>query len=162
MVGCATGQILCWFIQKQTVNCEIGYFPAESCIRRVKWVKYCRLCAIDSFGSLVFFDICHRTIMDRKVATTVDSHPIYQEQRGRTSDKLKRMWKNLLHKEELQTEPQQKHYNNYFTLCHSHYEEFVDSEEMIVAVFRRQTVMIAVLSRDKLALKSEQRLMEEQ
>ena len=98
VVGCATGQIFCWSIQKQAVSCEIGFFPAKSCIRRVKWVRFGRLCAIDSFGSLVFFDICHRTIMERKVATTVDSFPIYQEQRGRTTDKLKRMWKNLLTK----------------------------------------------------------------
>lgn len=147
VVGCATGQILCWSIQKQAVVCEIGYFPAGSTLHRVKWVRYCRLCAVDSLGSLVFFDVHHRTIMDRKVATTVDNYPVYQEQRGRTTDKLKRMWKNLLQKEEQQAEPPPKHYNNYFTLCHSHYEGFVDATELLVAVFRKQMVVVAVLDR---------------
>ena len=38
----------------------------------------------------------------------------------------------------------------------------MDHSEMIVAVFRKQTVVVAVLSREKLTLKSEQRLLEDQ
>lgn len=121
VVGCATGQIICWSLQKQLISCEIGYFGSGSLISRVKWVRYCRLCAIDSFGSLVFFDLHHRTIMERKVATTIDTYPIYQEQKGRTTEKLKRMWKNLLHKEEPAAEQPQPDICTYFTMAHSHY-----------------------------------------
>jgi hypothetical protein len=145
-IGLINGKVLYYSIDRQRLITEISYYPANSSICRVKWVRYCRLCTVDSLGSLVFFDINIKTIMDKTVTTTADSYPIYQEKSVRTTDKLKKIWKNFMSKEENQTELQ-RYFHNYFTLIHNHYGEFVSSEELICATFLKNTVRIIVLNK---------------
>lgn len=83
---------------KKAIVTEINYY--SSFILRIKWVSNNRICAIDSLGSFVFFDFNIKTIMDKSIVTSIDNTPIYEDNRERTRDKVKRIWKSFVSKEE--------------------------------------------------------------
>lgn len=156
-IGCRSGRITYYSMAKKAVISEITYY--SSFVLRVKWVSSSRLCAIDSLGSFVFFDFNIKTIMEKSIVTSIDSTPVYEDNRERTRDKVKRFWKSIVSKEEKEAQPE-KHSHTNFSLIYTHYEHFVDPKEILCAVFRKNTVKVAVLSKDKLAVKSEQQLLE--
>lgn len=97
--------------------------------------------------------------MEKTIVTSVDNTPVYEDNRERTRDKVKRFWKNIISKEEKEQQPE-KHSHCNFSIIHNHYESFVDPKDMLCAVFRKNTVKVALLGKDKLNIKCEQQLFE--
>lgn len=149
-VGYKSGKIQWYSLTKKALMTEISYYSRD--IMRLKWVRFGRLCAIDTIGSMVFFDLSVKTIMDKIIGVKVDDTPLYEDNKEKKRDKIKKIWKSFVSKEE--SEVTERDYLSQFTLIYDLYEAFIGSATMVCAVFRKGTVRIALVDKQNLALKN--------
>ena len=91
--------------------------------------------------------------------TSVDTHQVYEVNNQRKG-KLKKLWKNIIRKDEEQETPVWETLND-FALAGKEFEDYLHSGEISLAVFVRGELNVISVSPEKAQIKSKQRLLED-
>lgn len=98
VIGTQNGRIVLYNILKKSILSESTFFAYS--IMKVKMLAYYRLYVIDSLGGCAFMEFNVKTILEKMIVTSTDEVVIYEVNKKRNRDKIKKLWKNILSKEE--------------------------------------------------------------
>lgn len=104
VIGAQTGRIVLYNLIKRNILSDSTYFSYS--VLKVKMTTYYKIYAIDSIGGCAFLEFNVKTILEKMIVTSTDEFEIFEVSKKRNRDKIKKLWKNMLSKEEQPPAPE--------------------------------------------------------